>query len=151
MTDEFEKTRGTVKSYKPVTNTQVQVELDNMDGVFQLSISQYWSLDKGDDVSLAFRPSSTGMFQCWAYKNHTKNLSGWNELPSIATGIDDTHKIMGTIFIVLGALLCLTIIGAFVGIPFILVGNKFRKTANNSIKTDAHLDHLYQQARELVT
>jgi|TARA_R100001039_G_C1823840_1_gene90604 hypothetical protein len=152
--------RGTVKSYKPLTNTQAHIELHDKPGVYHLSISQYWSLNTGDDISLVCDgKTGTGFADCIAYKNHTRGVSGWLEgvpkdfftlNPQKSSGF----RTVGMVLIVLGALLCFTVVGAIVGIPLIVIGWQFRKPfkAFNSFLPDhdESREKTLQQARELV-
>lgn len=102
--------RGIVKSYKPLSNTQVHIELRDKPGVYQLSISQYWSLNTGDDISLiADGDTGTGIADCLAYKNHTNGVRGWLEgVPvdffTVNPQESSGFRTVGMVLIVLGVL-----------------------------------------------
>ncbi|MGD8176654.1 DUF5362 family protein [Marinimicrobium sp. ARAG 43.8] len=153
------ETRGIVKSYKPLTKTQTHIELRDKPGVYHLSISQYWSLSTGDDISLICEENNgAGFVGCLAYRNHTKGISGWLEgMPkgffTVNSQENSGFHALGMVLIVAGVLISLTVVGAIIGIPLIFIGRQFRKpfkALNSIFPRDESREKLLQQARELV-
>ncbi|EGR1020501.1 hypothetical protein RUK27_003266 [Vibrio cholerae] len=72
--------KGTVKSLRSISKYQAQIELIEDKGVFHLDIDQVWAIDKGDQVSIIFGSSDTGIKDGYAYVNHSKGTKGWREL-----------------------------------------------------------------------
>jgi hypothetical protein len=92
--------QGVTKALHPVTRNRVQIELQEMPGVFELFLDQSWVVSAGDRVSLAGAKDETGKVVCYAYKNHDKGIKGWNHEISKAGGY--IFIAISLIFIVIG-------------------------------------------------
>jgi len=102
--------KGTVKSYKAVTRNRVQIELKNIQSIFELFIDQSWVLNRGDSIVLAGTEDETGKICCYAYKNFSTQIKGWNYDENL-----DIHKVLILFSLVF------VVIGLFVFPPFLLV------------------------------
>jgi hypothetical protein len=93
----MQRFEGTVKKYRIISRWQVQIELKELQGVFELYVSQVWALDVGDSIILAGDRTETGIIECLAYRNKTKQIKGWTE-PQRLSGIGCVLIIFGLIF-----------------------------------------------------
>ncbi|WP_084461409.1 hypothetical protein [Curvibacter gracilis] len=73
----LEVIEGNVKSYKAIKRNHVQFELRNVNRIIELSISEPWVINRGDDVAVVGElDDETGKFIGYAYRNRTKNVFG---------------------------------------------------------------------------
>jgi hypothetical protein len=74
----MEKLSGKVKSYKAISQTQVQVEFNGLNKIIEISVDDPWVINKGDNIVVAGEnDKNTGKFEALAYKNITKNVVGF--------------------------------------------------------------------------
>lgn len=113
--------KGTVKSLRSISKCQVQIELKEDNGVFQLVVSQVWAINKGDQVSIIFASSDTGINDGYAYFNHSKGTKGWRELfgitPYEKSSINRSTAKLGYTIMTIGA--ALAVLGALI-FPFVV-------------------------------
>lgn len=92
----LKKLEGKIISYKAVTKRKVQLELQGMNKVIELTISEPWVINRGDHVVVAGEEDKeTGKFVGYAYRNHTKGVFGKFD-PGVAGGY--FFVIMGLFF-----------------------------------------------------
>ena len=73
----LEVLEGNVRSYKAIKRNHVQFELRNVNRVIELSISEPWVINRGDDVAVVGElDEKTDKFLGYAYRNRTKNVFG---------------------------------------------------------------------------
>lgn len=73
----LKKLKGRVKSFRRLTNHQVQFELVDQPGVIHLSLATPWALSIGDEVEVAGETeSASGQFLGYCYLNLTKGVHG---------------------------------------------------------------------------
>lgn len=73
----LEVLEGNVRSYKAIKRNHVQFELRNVNRVIELSISEPWVINRGDDVAVVGElDEKTGKFIGYAYRNRTKGVFG---------------------------------------------------------------------------
>ena len=93
----MQRFEGKVKKFRAISRWQVQIEIEEFQGVFELFLSQVWALDIGDSIILCGNKTNTGKIECFAYINTTKQLQGWTE-PERLNGIGCGLIIFGLIF-----------------------------------------------------
>lgn len=72
----------------------MQIEFHDIQGIFELFIDQSWVISKNDQVALAGYRDDTGKYCCYAYKNISKDVKGWNYNASVLT----TYIVTGLFF-----------------------------------------------------
>jgi hypothetical protein len=72
---ELQRYEGRVRRLSKISRHTVQLELDDINQVFQLFTDADWCIDRGDALILLARPDAdTGKFIAKYYKNKTKNV-----------------------------------------------------------------------------
>ncbi len=79
MTSSLTQVRGTVRAFHRVTRNRVQIEFKEHEGIFELFIDQSWVIFENDTVTAAGYKDETGKYVCLAYRNHSKEVTGWTE------------------------------------------------------------------------
>lgn len=73
----LERIEGLVKSYRALSTRSVQIELNEINGIIELTASEPWVINRGDHVSVSGEYDSfSGKFYAYAYKNHSKGVFG---------------------------------------------------------------------------
>ena len=118
------KLDGKVVSYKAVSARRVQFELAGVQKVIELTVSEPWVINKGDEIVIAGEDDEkTGKFIGYAYRNVTKGVLGKY----------DPGVVGGYVFVVAGLLFCWAIFPLFIHVPIglrvIALGKKVRQAA----------------------
>lgn len=121
----LEKFEGKIHSFKSITKRNVQFELQGINKIIELTVSEPWVINRGDQVSVAGQEDNkTGKFIGYAYKNHTKGVFGKFDA-SVASGY---------IFAIAGLLFFWAIFPLFTHIPAGLRAISLGKKINQAAK-----------------
>ena len=104
----LERLEGKVSSYRSITKRSVQFELQGINKVVELTVSEPWIINPKDHVIVTGETnSSTGKFIGYAYRNMTKGVFGRFDA-GVGTGI---------IFVIAGLLFFWAIFPLFTHVP----------------------------------
>jgi hypothetical protein len=93
----LERLEGRITSYRSITKHSVQFELSGCPKVIELTVSEPWVINKGDQVSVAGETDGeTGKFIGYAYQNKSKGVFGKYYVANAWVGI--IFVIAGLIF-----------------------------------------------------
>ena len=74
----MEKLSGKIKSYTAITQNNVQIELNGLNQIIEITTDEPWVINKGDNIVVAGENNkNTGKFRALAYKNITKKVVGF--------------------------------------------------------------------------
>ena len=118
------KFEGKISSYKAVTKNNVQFELQGINKIIELTISEPWVINRCDYVVVAGEENKkTGKFVGYAYRNMTKGVFG-----KFNPGVFG-----GYFFVLLGLIFCWAIFPLFIHVPVglrvIALGRKINQAA----------------------
>ena len=75
---------GKVKSYQAVSKRTVQVELEGVNKLIEITTFDPWVIRRGDDLIVAGEvDGKSGKFIGYAYKNRTRGVSGCYEVSTL--------------------------------------------------------------------
>ena len=104
----LQKLEGKVEQYRSITKRSVQIELQGVQKVIELTVSEPWVIKRNDMVSVAGETDpKSGKFIGYAYKNSSKGVFGKYDA-QVGTGV---------VFIIGGLLFCWAIFPLFTHIP----------------------------------
>jgi hypothetical protein len=104
----LEKLEGIVASYKEVSTRRVQFELEGVRKVIELTVSEPWVINRGDEIVVAGEEDEkTGKFIGYAYKNVTRGVFGKY----------DPGVVGGYVFVIAGLFFCWAIFPLFTHVP----------------------------------
>lgn len=73
----LERIEGKVKCYKAITKCSVQIEFVGIPKLIELTVSESWVINQGDDVvAVGETDQATGKFIAYAYRNKSKSVFG---------------------------------------------------------------------------
>jgi len=121
----LERIEGRVAVYRSITKTKVQFELQGVNKIIELTVSEPWVINRGDNVVVAGEiDEATGKFVGYAYRNTTKGVFGKF----------DAHSGAGVIFIIASIVFCWGIFPLFLhlpaGIKMVALGKKVNLAAD---------------------
>lgn len=121
----LKRLEGSISSYKAVTKSHVQFELQGVGKVIELIISDSWVINKGDHVVVAGEDDeSTGKFIAYAYRNQTKGVFG-----KCGTDVAGSY-----VFVIGGLLFCWAIFPLFTHVPAGLRAIAFSKKVKQAAR-----------------
>jgi len=120
----LKRLEGRISSYKAVTKRNVQFELQGVNKIIELTISDPWVINKGDHIAVAGEENEeTGKFVGYAYRNKTKGVFGKY----------DPGVVGGYFFVILGLFFFWAIFPLFTHVPaglrVIALGKKVNQAA----------------------
>ena len=148
MEDKITKVSGIVTSFKAVTKNRVQIELCDFNGLIELFIDQSWVIRKGDKIVVSGLFDETGKYVAHAYKNISINIKGWREPPQLSGYSGGV--LGGALFGIVGIGLCMTGVGAIIGVPFALIGGYVFFSSTAGLNKENNKNHIYEEAKILI-
>nr|WP_184461531.1 hypothetical protein [Zhongshania antarctica] len=104
----LQRLEGKVEQYRSITKRSVQIELQGIKKVIELTVSEPWVVKRNDLVTVVGETDpKSGKFIGYAYKNLSKGVFGKY----------DAKVGAGVIFIVAGLFFCWAIFPLFIHIP----------------------------------
>ncbi len=104
----LKKLEGKVSSFRSVSKWRVQFELQDINKIIELTVSDPWVINRGDTIIVSGEEDvTTGKFIGYAYRNKTKGIFGKY----------DANIISGYIFVVVGILFFWAIFPLFTHVP----------------------------------
>ena len=126
----IQKLEGKIASFKAITKWSVQFELQGVNRIIELTVSEPWVVNRGDTVLVAGEEDSiSGKFIAYAYRNKTKNVFGMYD----ASGYFGYW--FGTVFIVGALLFAWAIFPLFIHLPMGIKCIKYTTAAKNFHQT----------------
>ncbi|WP_320838583.1 hypothetical protein [Zhongshania sp.] len=119
----LQRLEGKVEQYRSITKRSVQIELQGIQKVIELTVSEPWVVKRNDLVTVVGETDpKSGKFIGYAYKNSSKGVFGKY----------DAQVGVGVIFIVAGLLFCWAIFPLFIHIPAGFKAIALGKKVNNA-------------------
>jgi hypothetical protein len=119
----LQRLEGKVEQYRSITKRSVQIELQGIKKVIELTVSEPWVVKRNDLVTVVGETDhKSGKFIGYAYKNSSKGVFGEY----------DAKVGIGVIFIVAGLFFCWAIFPLFIHIPAGLKAKALGRKVNNA-------------------
>lgn len=104
----LQKLEGKVEQYRSITKRSVQIELQGVQKVIELTVSEPWVIKRNDIVSVVGETDpKSGKFIGYAYKNSSKGVFGKYDA-KVGTGVA---------FIIVGLFFFWAIFPLFIHVP----------------------------------